>query len=309
MPSWQSQIVELVVRSRVKRRILATEDVRVIRARLGPPPLIRSALSMGLSPAPVLAGGVPAEWLGDPAQVERPVLLFLHGGGYLAGSADTHRPLAAALGRRLSATVLLPDYRLAPEHPFPAAIDDALLAYRFLLGRGISPGRIVVAGDSAGGGLAVSLGVAARDAGLPLPAAIACFSPWADLALTGASIDENEERCSMLRREAVSKAATAYLGGASPRHPLASPIYADLSALPPLLVHSSADELLRDDGVRLAARARESRVQTEFELFSRVPHAWQHFELVLPEARASLDATAAFLLRHLHTSTTATAAQ
>jgi epsilon-lactone hydrolase len=301
MPSWQSQIVELVVRSRVKRRILSTEDVRVIRARLGPPPLLRSALSIGLSPHAVMAGGVRAEWVGLTESGERPVLLFLHGGGYLAGSADTHRPLAAALARRLGADVLLPDYRLAPEHPFPAAIDDALAAYRYLLDRGVAADRIVVAGDSAGGGLAVSLGVAAREAGLPLPAAIACFSPWTDLALTGASIDENEERCSMLRREAVSKAAMAYLGGASPRHPLASPIYADLSSLPPLLVHASAHELLRDDGVRLAARARESRVITELRLFERVPHAWQHFERVLPEARESLDAAATFLLRHLRT--------
>jgi monoterpene epsilon-lactone hydrolase len=299
MPSWQSAVVEFVVRSRVKRRILSTEDVGVIRARMGPPPLLRSALSLGVHREAVLAAGVPAEWLGEVDPHTAPVLLFLHGGGYLAGSASTHRPLAASLGRRLGARVLLPDYRLAPEHPFPGAVEDALSCYRFLLESGVAPERIVVAGDSAGGGLTVSLALAARAAGLPLPSAMACFSPWTDLANTGASIDENEERCSMLRRGAVERAASAYLAGASPHDPLASPLYAELAGLPPLLVHSSADELLRDDGVRLASRARAARVVTEFRLFARVPHAWQHFERVLPEARASLDAAARFLLHHL----------
>ncbi|MCU0647651.1 MAG: alpha/beta hydrolase [Gemmatimonadaceae bacterium] len=297
MPSWQSHVIELVVRSRVKRRILSTEDVRAIRARLGPPPLLRHALSVGLRVEPVMVGTVRAEWVGEAATPDAPVLLFLHGGGYLAGSADTHRPLAAALARRLGARALVPDYRLAPECPFPGAVEDSLAAYRYLLELGIPAERIVIAGDSAGGGLTVAGTLAARDAGLPMPRALACFSPWVDLAHAGASLDENEERCSMLRRAAVEKAATAYLAGASPHHPLASPVYAELDGLPPLLVHSSADELLRDDGVRLAARARAARVPVEFALYARVPHAWQHFERVLPEARASLDAAARFLAR------------
>jgi acetyl esterase/lipase len=299
MPSWQSHLVDAVVRRRVKRRILSTEDVALIRARLGPPPLLRAALSAGLVIEPARAGSVPAEWVGAATAADGPVILFLHGGGYIAGSPATHRPLAAALARRLGARALVPDYRLAPEHPFPSAVDDAVESWHWLVdGLGLAPERIVVAGDSAGGGLALALAVALRDAGRPLPCALAVFSPWADLAHGGASLDENEERCSMLRRAAVEKAAAAYLGGASPAHPLASPVRADLRGLPPLLVHASADELLRDDAVRLVHAATQAGVSVEHRLYARVPHAFQHFERVLPEARDSLERAARFLARH-----------
>jgi acetyl esterase/lipase len=232
------------------------------------------------------------------ASDESPVLLYLHGGGYLAGSPETHRPLVASLVSRLNGTAYVPDYRLAPEHPFPAALDDARAAYRYVLSQGIAPSRIVIAGDSAGGGLALALSLALRDDGVAMPSAIVMFSPWTDLAATGTSIEENTDRCAMFAGVTIRRASLFYLGASDPRHPYVSPLYGDFRGMPPMLVHASADEVLRDDSVRVATRARAAGVDVELRLWSGVPHVWQFFPAVLPEAAESLRDTVRFITKH-----------
>lgn len=241
-------------------------------------------------------GGEVLQWPGID-QTRAPVLLYLHGGGYIGCSPETHRSLVGSLVRRVRGSAFVPRYRLAPEQPFPAALDDARGAYRYLLDElQVDPARLVLVGDSAGGGLVLALALAAREAGWPLPAALVTFSPWTDLAATGPSLDENSDRCAMFAGETIRRAARFYLGETDPYAPLVSPLYGDLRGLPPLLVHASTDEVLRDDAVRLAERAREAGVSVELQLWRHVPHVWQFFAAVLPEARQSLAATRRFIL-------------
>jgi epsilon-lactone hydrolase len=227
-----------------------------------------------------------------------PVVLYLHGGGFIACSPETHRMLSASLAQRLGAVLYVPSYRLAPEHPFPAALDDALAAYEFLLeDAGVAPHRLVLAGDSAGGGLAMSLALALRDRGLPQPSGIVTFSPWVDLAVTGASLDENTDRCAMFAGDTIRNAARFYVGASDPRNPMISPLYGDFTGVAPMLVHASMDEVLRDDAVRVAERARSAGVPVTLRLWPRVPHVWQFFGMMLPEARESLREVTLFVQR------------
>jgi acetyl esterase/lipase len=218
------------------------------------------------------------------------LLLYLHGGGYIACSIETHRAITVAFALQ-GFRVYAPEYRLAPENPFPAALDDAMAVYECLLPKG----PIMLAGDSAGGGLALALMVRLREARVPLPLAAALFSPWTDLAGTGKSLKENNRRCAMFYGETVGPGARHYLGDTDARHPLASPLYADLSGLPPLLIHVGRDEVLRDDSTRLADRARSVGVTVDLKIWPVVPHAWQLAQATLPEARQSVREAAAFL--------------
>ena len=195
----------------------------------------------------VSAPAAPAEWLRPPGAVAGRVVLYLHGGGYVIGSPRSHRHLAAAIAAAGQASALLLDYRLAPEHPYPAAVDDAAAAYRWLLDQGVAPGQVVIAGDSAGGGLTVATLLALRDARLPQPAGGVCISPWVDLTCSGASYRTRAEADPIVQRASVEEMARAYLGSAAPRTPLASPLFADLRGLPPLLIHVGSDEVLLDD--------------------------------------------------------------
>lgn len=245
------------------------------------------------------AGGVPAEWVATPDARDDVALLYLHGGAYTICSPRTHRSITSGLSARTRARVLAADYRLAPEHPFPAAVDDALTAYRFLLDGGVSADRLAVAGDSAGGGLSIALLVAARDAGLPLPAAAAVLSPWTDLELTGETMDTKADVDPMLNRERLKESADAYLSGTDARAPLASPIYADLSGLPPLFIHVGGRETLLDDAHRLAARAKQHGVDVTLEIEEEMIHIWHVFAGLAPEGDAGLDRVGAFLLGRL----------
>lgn len=227
-------------------------------------------------------------------------MLYLHGGGYIACSPETHRSLVGSLVRRTGCTAWVPRYRLAPEHPYPAALDDALSAYRHLLHtEGVDPQRLVVAGDSAGGGLALALVLALRDHALPTPAAVVTYSPWTDLAATGPSLDENTDRCAMFAGETIREASRFYAGPTDPYVPTLSPLYGDFRGFPPLLVHAGADEVLRDDAVRVAERARAAGVPVESRLWAQVPHGWQFFAAVMPEARESLTLTQQFIAHHV----------
>lgn len=293
MASLQAHLAVWFTKWRVKRRLKGCRDYRVARAILRPLPY-RIPASVRITPANV--NGIPGEWVESPNSTDA-VLLYLHGGGYFGCSTETHRPVTvwfALHGFR----VFAPNYRLAPENPFPAAVDDAVAAYRGLLAEIHPPQRIVAAGDSAGGGLALSLMLALRAPGTPLPAAAALFSPWTDLAATGESLRTNARRCAMFNGEDIGPSARYYLGNADPRNPLASPLYGDLSGLPPLLIHVGADECLRDDSIRVAEKARAAGVTVELKIWPVVPHAWQLALQILPEARQSLRESSEFLSKH-----------
>ncbi|HEX7911302.1 MAG TPA: alpha/beta hydrolase [Paraburkholderia sp.] len=241
------------------------------------------------------------EWLeraeGAPAANNGPVVLFCHGGGYYFCSPRTHRSLAFGLATRADAPVFSLDYRLAPEHRFPAALDDATAAYRQLIASGIAPESIVIAGDSAGGGLALATLVALRDAGDPMPAGGLLFSPWTDLAATGASIRTNDGIDPMFSGPAIALAGKVYLGDTPATHPYASPVYADLHGLPPLFIMVSSTEVLLDDSRRVAENARAAGVDCELEVWKKMPHVWPIFAPFIPEANRALDRAGAFVRR------------
>jgi acetyl esterase/lipase len=243
---------------------------------------------------PVDASGRPAEWVRAPGAREDHTVLYLHGGGYCIGSISTHRKLAADVSGAAAARVLLLDYRLAPEHPFPAAVDDATSAYRFLASS-TDPTRLAIAGDSAGGGLTVATLLALRDADVPLPAAGVCLSPWLDLALSGASMDSKAKVDPMVQRALLQRLAGAYLGSAPPRSPLASPLFAELDGLPPLLVQVGDAETLLDDSTRFVERARAAGVEATLEVWNDMVHVWHAFAFILPEARQAIDRIGQFL--------------
>jgi len=241
------------------------------------------------------AGGVPAEWVVTPEAAPNRVIFYLHGGGYVMGSINTHRSLAVNLSRAAAARVLLVDYRLAPEHPHPAAVEDATAAYRWLLASGVAPSRIVIAGDSAGGGLTMATLVALRDAHTPLPAAGVCLSPWVDLEGLGDSMTSKAAVDPMVQRDPLKRMAAAYLGSHNARTPLAAPLYADLSGLPPLLIQVGTAETLLDDSTRLAERARKANVEVRLDPWEDMIHVFQAFAPLLPEAGQAIERIGAFV--------------
>jgi acetyl esterase/lipase len=245
---------------------------------------VGAPLPDGTVHTPVDAGGVASEWVEVPEGSSTATILYLHGGGYTIGSMRTHRALVARLAAASVARGLTIDYRLGPEHPFPAAVEDAVSAYRWLVRGGADPATVVVAGDSAGGGLTVALLLALRDAGEPLPAAGVCISPWTDLACTGESMTTRAAADPMVQRDGLRQMAAAYLAGADPRTPLASPLYAELHGLPPLLVHVGSAETLLDDATRLAEKARAAGVRVDLEVWDDMIHVWHAFAPLLPEA-------------------------
>ena len=247
---------------------------------------------------PVDAGGIPAEWIAAPGADPERVIYYLHGGGYAMGSINTHREMVSRISRASGARALAIDYRLAPEHPFPAAVEDATAAYRWLLSAGVDPARLVIAGDSAGGGLTVATLVALRDAGDSLPAAAVCLSPWVDMEGIGESMTTKAEADPMVNREDLLEGAQAYLGGADPRTPLAAPLYADLKGLPPLLIHVGTAETLLDDSTRLAERAKAAGVDVTLEPWDDMIHVWQIFAATLPEGQQAIDRVGEFIREH-----------
>lgn len=287
--SWRAKAASWVVRRVLKPKLAAARDAAHLRKLMTPR---RSPSPRDVRITPGRIGGVPGEWV-ETFAASPSTLLYLHGGGYFACSPQTHRPVTVAFAKR-GFRVFAPDYRLAPEHVFPAAVDDALAVWRAL--RSQLDEKIFVAGDSAGGGLSLALLVALRDAADPLPAACALFSPWTDLAATGDSIRTNTSRCAMFTGERIAPTAKFYLGGADPRNPLASPLYADLAGLPRLLIHAGEQEVLLDDSRRLAERARTAQVPVEIKIWPDVCHAWQLLQMI-PEARQSVEEAADFFRR------------
>jgi epsilon-lactone hydrolase len=241
------------------------------------------------------AGGVPAVRIATPVWRADRHVLFLHGGGFVAGSSALYRHVTWRFATAAQARVLSVDYRLAPEHPFPAALEDSVKAYRWLLAHGVDPRHVAVMGDSAGGNLAFAMLLKARDEGLPLPAAAVALSPWVDLALGSPSMERNAAADPMLNAANTPKLVKSYLNGADPRAPYASPLYGDLSGLPPTLIQVGSDEILHDDAVRMAEKLRASGCQVELEIWPRMPHVWHLFATILPEARQAIARVGTFL--------------
>jgi phosphinothricin tripeptide acetyl hydrolase len=242
---------------------------------------------------------VPAEWTDAEGARDDAAIVYLHGGGYVMGSIATHRGLCARLSQAARARVLSVDYRLGPEHPHPAAVDDAVAAVRFVRESGVAPRRTAIAGDSAGGGLTLATLVALRDAADPLPAAGLCISPWTDLALSGASIATKAAEDPMVRGADLKLMADAYLAGRDAKTPLASPLYADLGGLPPLLLQVGSAEVLLDDAVRMVERASKAGVSADLRVWQDMFHVWHAFAQILPEGQQAVDEMAAFFEKRL----------
>ena len=244
---------------------------------------------------PVNANGVKAEWTSTPGADASSAILYLHGGGYVICSIESHRHLMAEVGRAAGMRTLAIDYRLAPEHPFPAPVEDTVAAYRYLLESGLKPNRIALAGDSAGGGLVVAAMLAIREAGLPLPACGWCISPWIDMEALGHSFVDRAETDPTVQKATIQMMAQWYLGGANPRHPHASPIYGDLRGLPPLLIQVGAVETLLDDSIALARKAGIADVPVDLQIWPEMIHIWHIYFPMLSAGRRAIAAGGSFV--------------
>jgi monoterpene epsilon-lactone hydrolase len=292
---------------------MASRESRAVRATFHPdsnppevaPATLRQAwesavaqveLPPGITITPATAGGVDAAWVASAAASDS-VLLFLHGGGFNSGSWFTHRELAARLSLASGARVLLLNYRLAPEHACPAAIEDAAAGYQWLLAHGYDSGQIVIGGDSSGGGLALATLVWLRDHELALPAAGVLLSPWVDLTMSGASVQSRAALDPLTTLRGFERAAAWYVGAGDRKQPLASPLYADLHGLSPLLIQVGDHELLLSDATRLAEQARASGVAVMLEVWDEMWHVWQAWAGALPEGQQAIERIGAFI-RH-----------
>lgn len=255
----------------------------------------RYAMPADVVVEPVDANGVEAEWTATPAADPERVIMFLHGGGYVSGSIKSHRHMVAQAGREAGTRTLALGYRLAPEHPFPAALEDALTGYGFLLSQGFLPQNIVIAGESAGGGLAIATLVSLREEGTALPACAWCSSPWTDLEMSGATMQTKAAVDPLIQGPYLHELAAAYLQGRDPRMPMVSPIHADLRGLPPLLIQVGSDETLLDDAIRLAGVAAAADVRTTLQVWPHMIHAWHLFYAQLADGRRSLAEMGAFV--------------
>jgi epsilon-lactone hydrolase len=273
-------------------------DVRVMRRRWD---LFGSFLhtAFGVTVTRAQVAGLAAEWLTPAGARTTGLLLFLHGGAYVMGSCATHRRLASHIARAAGVRAILPEYRLAPEHPFPAALEDSVGLYRSLLRDGQAAQDIVIAGDSAGGGLALATLLALRDAGDELPAAACLLSPWLDLAGTGDSITNRADRDPWFDPQEMPMVAAYYCGTDRLREPLVSPVYADLSGLPPLYIQVGSDEILLSDSTRAAEKVRAAGGDVEIEVWPGMWHVFQAFVGQMPESRAAIEAIGEFIRRTL----------
>ena len=257
------------------------------------------ALAEDVEYEPVDSGGVPAEWISTPGAADDRIVLYLHGGAFSVGSINTHRNAISRISRASGARALGINYRLAPENPFPAGLQDCVTAYRWLLSNGADPAKTAIAGDSAGGCLTLATLLSVRDAGEPLPAAAVCFSPWVDLETIGESMTTKANIDPFLDRNGLMVQAKMYIGDGDRRNPLAAPLYADLRGLPPLLIHVGSAEVLMDDSTRIAENARAAGVDVTLEVWDDMIHVWQLFAPILAEGQQSLEGAGKFIHKHI----------
>ena len=296
--SFQSRLGRCWVRLYVKRKPPGEEAlVKFTRRRFRTPDWLVWMHSLGVK-VERIETPVKGEWISarDGAKSDR-VIYYLHGGGYISGSAKSCRPITATLARHLKARVFALDYRLAPEHRFPSGLEDAVSGYHWLLSSGIDPQSIAVVGDSAGGGMTLALALRIRDAGEPSPGCLACLSPWTDMTSSSVSLRENSERDSMFVGEDIERYASTYLGDQSRRDPLGSPLLANLSGLPPLLIQVGREEVLLDDARNLHGKVLAAGGASKLHIYDDVPHGWHYGAPFLPETREALREVAEFVAK------------
>lgn len=292
MPSFRATLLDLYLRSTMKPKPLHEIDSVELREWFDKRAVMLTPKGVDLEV--VADAPVRGEWHRLPGGANR-TILYLHGGAYVFGSPRLYRTMTYPWALQAKAEVFAPVYRLAPEHPCPAAIEDAVAAFEWLVSGGEKPETIVIAGDSAGGGLALATMMALRDAGKPLPAGAVLFSPWTDLACTGPSQAANDRTDAMFKRETVAKGGARYAGTLDLRDPRVSPLYGDFTGLPPMLVFASRSELLFDDSARLAPKAKAAGVPMRLEARDGLPHVWPMFHALIPEARESIRIAADFV--------------
>lgn len=296
--SIRASLLSLFMRLTIKKQMATLDDPVAFRERPGG---FGGKMPESVKCTPVEADGVPAEWVEWPGAPEDSAILYFHGGGYVFGDPDSHRDIAWRLARESGSKVLVVDYRLAPENLFPAAVDDATFIYRWLLEQGVAPDRIAVAGDSAGAGLAVALMVNLKNLGMALPKVAVLMSPWVDLAMTGSSMLSNAKSDAMLSPEALSIFAAYYLGETNPKAPLASPVYADLSGLPPTLVLVGSTEVLLSDSETLVEKINTTGGSARLSVWPKMPHVFPILASILPEGKKAVLDMGEFLRLHLGT--------
>ncbi|TDP46099.1 alpha/beta hydrolase [Zavarzinia compransoris] len=295
--SLRARLMRFALRRMFKEALRFDVPVQAVRARTEKMAKRLPPVPADISVVDTVADGVPGHWITPAEAAEDRHILYLHGGGYVICSPRTHLGFTWRIAREARARMLVIDYRLAPDHAFPAQIDDCLVAYRHLLDRGIDPKRIAVVGDSAGGGLTFGLLMRLKALGLPMPGAAVGLSPYLDLTATGESHFLNAKADPMIPLSGVLFGAMAYLQGADPRHPEASPIYGDAAGLPPCLIHVGSDEILLSDSTRMAAKLRAAGVPVQIDIWHRMPHVWHAFARYIPEGRAAIAEVGAFLRR------------
>ena len=295
MASIRSKLLAATMRVTMKKILGRSGNVEKERATLDKMSGLTSSRKPGQS---TNIGGVPGEWQHCAGGEAQRTILYLHGGGYALGGPDSHRDMVGNIVDAAQAKALILDYRLGPETPFPGAVDDAVAGYKGLLDEGELPEKIFLAGDSAGGGLTAAALVAIKDQGLPMPAGGVCLSPWADLTFAGQSMHTKALADAMLSKETLSWMADLYLAGQDPSHPLASPIFADLSGLPPLLIQVGGDEVLLDDALRLHEAAKAAGVDSTLEVWDDMMHVWHLMSKFVPEGKIAIKAMAEFIIKH-----------
>lgn len=296
--SWQARLLMSIMR--VQKFFTSSDtELNVVKDRADAESFAKIFKPLGrIEITSINVNGVSAAWIIPSESVTERVILYAHGGSYNSGSITSHIPLTGSIALAAKARLLAIDYRLAPEHPFPAALKDALTAYRWLLTENISPEKIVVAGDSAGGGLVMAMLLSLRDSDLPLPSSAVCLSPWLDLTCSGASWTKNAKVDFMLKQIPTLKSAQLYLGEADPRMPLASPLFGELGGLPPMLIQVGSNEVILSDATGFAEKAKSAGVDVTLEVWDGMQHEWQYAASFIPEGRQAIVRIGEFISLH-----------
>ncbi len=306
MPSLRSHIFRFILKHRhllhfqLKRRAVIDWNTSIPRFReeCEKATKLLGNIPAGIEIAPVVINGIPAEWILPSAAEKDKVLLYTHGGGYVSGSCSDHRAIVARVVKKCGVGALLFEYRLAPEHPFPAALDDSVEVYRGLLTQGISPSNIMIVGESAGGGLGLALLLALRDLNLPLPSAAVAISPWTDLKCTGESY-RTKNKVSLAPADSWIVFSKYYVGDSDPSNPWISPLYGDLHGLPPILILVGEDEELLDDSTKFTEKAKTAGVDVRLKIGERMVHCYPLLPSFIPEAKQAMDEICAFIRMHM----------